>query len=374
MAASGGSHKAAALTMGPAAALSRCEEEWRERGFVTLRTLFEQAATETPKGDITGAAWRLAQAYNFNQDRLTKRARAGDAEARLVQAWMAEQPLDWPQPRRLSAQVAAHMTERLHADPVEYLRGSDPLYPAPSGAETIGLPMAWVQHRLALGQQRFQRFVAARRSDLAILVGNGPSLNRVNLDLLRGQDVFLSNYAIRHPVLRQRAKGIAASNIYLPRQDPAPFTLNPLFKFFPVWLGCDLPDTDTTIWLNALGGGMFFSHDSLTRISWHATVSYFWLQILFTAGYRKVLLIGMDHRYLQPDTAQEGDLIWQEGDDPNHYTPAYFAQKTWQAVNTRHMEQAYRLAQAASTFKVADTAAPLHRPAMGHDQPRLAAA
>ena len=37
-------------------------------------------------------------------------------------------------------------------------------------------------------------------------------------------------------------------------------------------------------------------------------------------------------------------------------------------------EQAYRLAQAASTFKVADTAAPLHRPAMGHDQPRLAAA
>ena len=37
-------------------------------------------------------------------------------------------------------------------------------------------------------------------------------------------------------------------------------------------------------------------------------------------------------------------------------------------------EQAYRLAQAASTFKVADSAAPLRRPAMGHDQPRLAAA
>ncbi len=33
-------------------------------------------------------------------------------------------------------------------------------------------------------------------------------------------------------------------------------------------------------------------------------------------------------------------------------------------------EQAYRLAQAASTFKVADSAAPLRRPAMGHDQPR----
>ena len=170
---------------------------------------------------------------------------------------------------------------------------------------------------------------AARARDVAVLVGNGPSLNKTDLSLLEDQDVFISNYAIKHQDLSRYAKGVAVTNYLVAEQEPYQFMLrDDVWKFFPFWLRNTIIPDDKTIMLDAQGGDLFFSEDITKRIAWHSTVSFFWLQILYHLGYKKVLMIGFDNSYNQAKSSKEGDMIKQEQDDPNHFDPSYFKGKT----------------------------------------------
>ncbi|MBC7739875.1 MAG: hypothetical protein H7245_22295 [Candidatus Saccharibacteria bacterium] len=128
-------------------------------------------------------------------------------------------------------------------------------------------------------------------------------------------------------------------------QEPALFGLCDLWRFHPVWLGHELADSPRTIWLNAVGGNLFFSSALDRQVAWHATVTYFWLQILFHAGYRRVAMIGVDHSYQQPQGTVEGTVLRQEGDDQNHFMLGYFRNRLWQAADTEHMGRTYSLAR-----------------------------
>lgn len=220
-------------------------------------------------------------------------------------------------------------------------------YPYHIPGRTYGYDLDWVRDTLSASAHRFSAFRKTRTSDVAVLVGNGPSLNKTDLSLLSGHDVYISNYAVKHPVLNEIARGVAVTNYLVAEQEPWLFALESRkWKFFPFWLRNTLHPDDSTIMLNARGGDLFFSEDVTEAVAWHSTVSFFWLQILYSAGYRKVLLIGFDNSYSQQPSAREGDLITQKEDDPNHFDPGYFRGKRWQAADTESMERTYALSKA----------------------------
>lgn len=273
-------------------------------------------------------------------------ARKGDAEAANLAAWMAVHGLDQLPCTPLPPAQAYTLGQDLLDRPAAFLTGaSAPPYPFTIGDRHYGFEPSWVQKTQVEAAEQLKAFAAGRRSETAVLVGNGPSLNQTNLELLRGQDVYISNYAIKHPLLRDLARGVAVSNPLVAEQEPHVFQLNDLWKFHPLWLGYCLRETPRTVWLNALGGEMFFSEDVTQRIAWHATVSFFWLQILYHAGYRKIVLIGVDNSYQQAANAREGDFIHQAEDDANHFDPNYFKGKTWQAADTDNMAATFHLAR-----------------------------
>lgn len=332
--------------------LTACQNSWRERGFVPL-DLIVRAAEQTARGAALEPAIRqLNLAFNGSAEAVRacrSAARRGDSGASLLSGHLSREGLDALPLEHLAPERFAALMRLLDADPAGFLDAAGPSshYPYPDGGLRGGFPMGWVRQTLADGCTRFERFAAERRSDTAILVGNGPSLRQMDFALFRGQDLFISNYAIRNPELRGLAMGIAVSNALVAAQEPYVFQLNDLWKFHPFWLGQSLRDTDQTIWLNALGGALFFSPDIRRNIAWHSTVTFFWLQILYSAGYRKVLLVGVDNSYVQAPEAKEGDLIRQEGDDPNHFDPGYFRGKLWQAADTGRMADTYAVAKEA---------------------------
>ena len=59
-----------------------------------------------------------------------------------------------------------------------------------------------------------------------------------------------------------------------------------------------------------------------------------------------MVLVGFDHKYSQPEGTQEGDIIFSEGEDPNHFLSSYFRGRQWQGANVERMEEMYRLAYA----------------------------
>ena len=71
------------------------------------------------------------------------------------------------------------------------------------------------------------------------------------------------------------------------------------------------------------------------------------MQMAYALGFKKVLLIGVDNSYVQPDSVKEGDVIDQTEDDLNHFDPSYFRGKKWQAADTGNMSDMYVLSKEA---------------------------
>jgi hypothetical protein len=206
----------------------------------------------------------------------------------------------------------------------------------------------WRDAALERAAERLDRLAQTRRGDTCVVVGNGPSLKQVDLDLLDGYDVFLSNYAATDPVLRSKARYLSVVNPFVAEQDPRLFDeLAGLVRFFPYWLRYCLKEDEDVLFLNEIGGEPFFSTNVSQKVSGHSTVTHFNLQIAYSLGYRKVVLIGIDNTYHQPVEAKEGDVLTCEGDDPNHFRPDYFRGKKWQAADPSRMELVYRLCRDA---------------------------
>jgi hypothetical protein len=330
--------------------IAHCAALRADIGFVPLDALFSPLPHVHTEAQAIAQARTLARMFNTpysTRQHLKSRTQAGDNEAANLDAWMELQglhpapcqPIPYTRARSLEAEILV--------DPEGFLARADQPYPYSSGDHHWGFDPAWINILLERGRRRLSEFITTRVRDTAVLVGNGPSLQQTDLSLLQGHDVYVSNYAIKHPMLSGFARGVAVSNYFVADQAPEVFFDLPQWRVLPVGLSHVLEDDPRTIWLNALGGPLFFSDKPQTCIAWHATVSYFWMQVLLAAGYQKLLLIGVDNTYQQPKNVREGALIQQTGNDPNHFDPAYFRGKVWQAADTDHMAQTYALAQTA---------------------------
>lgn len=203
----------------------------------------------------------------------------------------------------------------------------------------------WLALEHEKAKERLAR-LAERRKDVCVIVANGPSLNKSNLDLLGHADVMISNFAFISKALRSCATYLTFVNDLVAREGSVHFNDINIFKVIPFWLGNSINPTDTTAFVPATVVPTFCKSIDGT-FSWRSTVSFFNMQLAYALGYEKVVLIGFDHFYQQPPGLKEGQLIIQNGDDQNHFDPRYFKGKPWQAASTDNMEEMYLLAHDA---------------------------
>ena len=204
----------------------------------------------------------------------------------------------------------------------------------------------WLDVEFARSDQLIETLKRQRKGDTCVIAGNGPSLNRTDFDALSDVDVFITNYAFINQKLASVANFLCVTNYLVAEQEAESFNLQRDFiKFTPYWLSYCLLPTAETCYIRSVGVPEF-GRDYRENISWRSTVSFFAMQLAYTLGYRRVLLVGFDHSYTQP-ISSEGDLIEQKDDDPNHFDPRYFKGKSWQAADTDNMESMYRLAKEA---------------------------
>ena len=215
------------------------------------------------------------------------------------------------------------------------------------GEQRWAFQSAWHQAQTKRAHERFASIAAERKTDTAVIVGNGPSLNQTDLSLLDDVDVFVSNYAYLKPELFERATYLCVVNILVAEQVAAAFgLLRGATKVFPYWLVYCIAEDDDTLFVDSVGYPEF-SKDITQNISWRHTVSFFHMQLAFGLGYRRVALVGFDHSYRQSAEFVEGDVVEQTEADANHFDPRYFKGKKWHAADVDNMEAMYRLAKSA---------------------------
>ncbi len=89
-----------------------------------------------------------------------------------------------------------------------------------------------------------------------------------------------------------------------------------------------------------------FSTDVRGRVWEGATVTNVTLQLAFHMGFQQVILIGVDHNYTA--TGKPNTTVVSQGDDPNHFSPAYFGKGfRWQLPDLETSEMGYRMARKA---------------------------
>lgn len=203
----------------------------------------------------------------------------------------------------------------------------------------------WYRAQQAHAQKRLADLSAARK-ETCVIVANGPSLNKSNLELLANADVIVSNFATISDRLRPHATYFTVVNDLVAVQGSTDFNQLTIPRVVPFWLGNALNPGEDTIYLPATVIPEFCTAPDGV-VSWRSTVSFYNMQLAYMLGYEKVVLIGFDHSYVQAETLKEGDAIEQKSEDPNHFDPRYFQGKTWQAADTGNMEKMYELAFAA---------------------------
>jgi hypothetical protein len=198
--------------------------------------------------------------------------------------------------------------------------------------------------------QRLQNFSSKHTGERCFTIGNGPSLNQMDLSMLKKEITFGMNriylnfetmdfvptyyVAINGLVLKQFGEEIDQLNLpkflnwnyrhIFKRSDP---NINYLKTKFTV---ADKFETDVT---NPIYSG--------------GTVTFAAMQIAYFMGFQEVYLIGIDHSFADKGTPNATETRVSNRDD-NHFHPGYFPKGTkWQLPDLKRSERAYELAQTA---------------------------
>jgi glycosyltransferase involved in cell wall biosynthesis len=202
----------------------------------------------------------------------------------------------------------------------------------------------WKKQQINRSHEFLHHRIKSRRNPTCVIVGNGPSLRLTDLSLLTGQDVIVSNNSFLSKELQCHATYYTVVNYLVAEQSSHHINqLKGVAKIIPYWLSyCLLPDDDT-YYMDAVGYPEF-SKDIFKNMSWRHTVTFYNLHLAFGLGYQKIVLVGFDHNYTQPKGIKEQEIIQSYEKDENHFHPAYFQGKKWQAADPLMMEEMYKLA------------------------------
>lgn len=190
----------------------------------------------------------------------------------------------------------------------------------------------------------------------AFIIGNGPSLNKLDMTKLKDEITFGVNNIFYNFENMGFKPTFYVVEDRLVAQDRASEIneLAGMIKIFGEYTKkYKFQDKDDVIWANVIvdyeeyPDFPHFSENAATCLWVGGTVSYLCMQLAYYMGFDEVYLIGFDHNYIIPsDAAVKGCVITSASGDPNHFHPEYFGRgKRWHDPHLERMELAYRRAK-----------------------------
>lgn len=208
-------------------------------------------------------------------------------------------------------------------------------------------------------------YAGRHAGERCVIIGNGPSLNDLDLSLLRDEwtigvnSIFLAD-SIDFPL----SYYVVEDSLVMKENIDAIKAYQAGYKFFPS-IYREMYD-DVSVEEGSLGGVSYFnmnggfyvgqspnfciprfSTDASQRMYCGQSVTIINLQLAYYMGFSEVYVIGMDFSYTIPDDAEiDGNHILSTGDDPNHFHKDYFGKgKTWKDPKLDRVLNNYQLAK-----------------------------
>jgi hypothetical protein len=196
--------------------------------------------------------------------------------------------------------------------------------------------------------RKLEQFRDRHQGERCFIIGNGPSLKRTDLRMLKDEITFGLNriYLLFDEEGFQTTYYVAINTLVI-EQCAEEIRALKLPKFITwrgrKWLSNDAEvcfiDTDYT-------PPATFSKDVTQRVFEGSTVTYVAMQLAFFMGFEEVILIGVDHSF--SSKGSPNTTIVSDSEDINHFSSDYFGKGfRWQLPDLEASEAAYRMARDA---------------------------
>lgn len=191
------------------------------------------------------------------------------------------------------------------------------------------------------------------------IVGNGPSLNKCDLSLLKHEYTFAVNgifYKTEEMGFKPTFYMVEDGHVVDDNLDKIN-AYDPPYKFFPALYKEKIVKTDDTYFFAADLGFYRGDHQSFEKPRFSKdfsevsfcgqSVTYLNMQLAYYLGFTEVYLIGMDFSYQIRETDEvKGATLISNEDDINHFHPDYFGKgKKWHDPKVYNVAKNYEFAK-----------------------------
>jgi hypothetical protein len=213
------------------------------------------------------------------------------------------------------------------------------------------LPAAYLHPWRRESIRRLAALKDIHKGKRAFVIANGPSLKQTDMSKFKNEFTFgMNRIYLMFPELGFSTTYLTVVNDLVIEQTASDLAALKLPKFL-AWRSrhhfpSDLPIPQLPTFLYTSYTGRHFSSDVRGRVWEGATVTNVTLQLAFHMGFQQVILIGVDHNY--STTGKPNTTVTSQGDDPNHFSPAYFGKGfRWQLPDLETSEVGYAMVRDA---------------------------
>jgi hypothetical protein len=176
------------------------------------------------------------------------------------------------------------------------------------------------------------------------IIGNGPSLNKIDLTLLNNYYTFgLNKIFLINKRCNFLPTYLIAVNKLVIEQSKEEFNRLHLPIFLAKVHADGIIDDRDNIFKFDTNVPWKFHKDLILGVSEGYTVTFTALQIAYFMGFKRVFLIGVDHNYRQKGKPNQKQKMSEE--DINHFDPNYFKGHEWKLADIKSSEKSYRFAK-----------------------------
>ena len=195
-------------------------------------------------------------------------------------------------------------------------------------------------------RERIKKLENIHQGQRCFIIGNGPSLNKMDLKPLKNEFPFgLNRIYLLFPKIGFSTTYYVAVNKLVIQQCAEDIEKLNIPKFINWYSRKWIKFTDDMIMIkDPYDFSLGFSKDPSDIIWEGATVTYAAMQLSYYLGFKQVILIGVDHNFVTKGEPHKE--IVSTGPDQNHFDSAYFGKGfRWQLPDLVTSEKAYKLAK-----------------------------
>jgi len=189
-----------------------------------------------------------------------------------------------------------------------------------------------------LDKKQIHNFKNKFKDEACVIIGNGPSLNNMDLTKLHNVKTFGVNsiFLLSEKISFKPTFYTVEDRLVVKHNQETILNYDVENKFFPHFYKDQLSSKDSVFFhmdsrfyrdeYNILKNTNIKFSKNFSKVAFAGqTVTYLNIQLAYYMGFKNIYLIGVDFDYVLPTNVIKKGKVWEShGDDPNHFDKRYF--------------------------------------------------